>query len=44
MIGGNLTIGDELSADRKRRKKAELSPERLKGMLRSCKVKDSSVN
>ncbi len=40
MIGGNLTIGDELSADRKKDvKKAELSPERLKEYVKILQSK-----
>jgi hypothetical protein len=40
MIGGNLTIGDELSADHKKDvNKAEINPERLKEYLKILKTK-----
>ncbi|MGI6649132.1 MAG: hypothetical protein ACOX5W_08755 [Bacillota bacterium] len=39
MIGGNLTIGDELSADRKKDiNKAEIGPERLKAYVKILKT------
>jgi len=40
MIGGNLTIGDELNADRNKNvKKAEIGPERLKEYIKILKTK-----